>query len=254
MVRRILGFAIICYYLTSCKPLNPSIMFKTPKDYKYDVQQEDTLSEYKVAPNDILNFRLFANNGIRLLNIGNEYFQQFQQLNQGLSYLVEYDGHVNLPVIGRVKVSGMTLREAEAYLEELYGETFVDPFIILNVTNLRVTVFTGTGGNGRVITLTNNNVKLLEAIALAGGIAQEGRAAKVRLIRGDLSDPTVFLIDLSTIEGIRDADITLQANDIIYVEPIGVTTRQVLAEISPVLGFATSLITLYFVIESLNND
>ena len=64
----------------------------------------------------------------------------------------------------------------------------------------------------------------------------------------------VFLIDLSTIYGLQQADIILQANDIIYVEPIGVTTRQVLSEISPVLGFVGSLITLYFVIQSLENN
>ena len=63
---------------------------------------------------------------------------------------------------------------------------------------------------------------------MAGGLADKGRAARIKLIRGDLADPEVYLIDLATIEGISQADIILQANDIIYVEPIGVTSRQLL--------------------------
>lgn len=254
MIKRILGVIVVCYFITSCKPLNPSIMFKTPKEYQYDTPKEDSIPEYIIAPNDLISFRLLANNGIKLLNIGEERIQEIQQLNQGLTYLVEHDGFINLPIIGRVEIAGKTPRSAELYLEELYGKEIVDPFILLNVINRRVTIFTGNGGNGSVVVLSNNNVKLLEAIALAGGIANSGRASRIKLIRGDLSNPDVYLIDLSTIDGIQQSDITLQANDIIYIEPIGVTTRQILSEISPVLGFATSLITLYFVIQSLENN
>tara|TARA_R110002072_G_scaffold83655_4_gene189753 strand:+ start:1208 stop:1972 length:765 start_codon:yes stop_codon:yes gene_type:complete len=253
MTKRIIGVIIACYFLASCKPLNPSIMFRTPKDYKYTPQQKDTIPEYVIAPNDIISFRLFSNNGIKLVDISesNNNAQQFQQLSRGLSYLVEYDGKVNLPIIDRVDIQGKTLREAELYLEELYNKDINDAFILLNVDNRRVTVFTGDGGSGTVITLENNNVKLLEAIALAGGISNNGRAARVKLIRGDLSNPEVFKIDLSTIEGLEQANIILQANDIIYVEPLGITTRQVLSEISPIFGFLTTAITLFLIIDRL---
>lgn len=227
-------------------------MFKTPKDFEYDAYVEDTTREYKIAPNDIVSFRLYPNYGQQLINISEDNLQRIQQLNQGVNYLVEFDGNINLPLIGRVNIEGMTLREAEFFLESKYSELFNDPFILLNLINRRVTIFPGSGGDGVVITLTNNNVKLLEALALAGGIADDGRAKKIKLIRGDLSDPQVFLIDLSTIEGINQADIILQANDLIYVEPIGVTTRQVLSEISPILGLLTSIVTLYFVIDRLD--
>jgi len=254
MLKRILGIAVVCYYLTSCKPLNPSIMFKTPKEYQFDTYQIDS-ADYKIAANDILSFRLFTNNGMKLVNFTNQdNLQQIQPLNQGIEYLVEYDGKVNLPTISRIPIAGKTIREAELYLEDIYSRDagFVDPFILLNVTNRRVTVFPGNGGNGTVITLRNNNVTLLEALALAGGITQDGRASRVRLIRGNLSDPEVYAIDLSTINGLSDANIILQANDIIYVEPIGITTRQLLSEISPILGLAISVVTLILVIDRAN--
>lgn len=251
MIKRILLALFAAYFLYSCKPLNPSIMFKTPKDYQYDVKEKDTTLEYIIAPNDVISFRLFTNNGLKLVDVTNNNIQQFQQLSQGINYLIEHDGYVNVPIIGRVKVSGKTIREAEFFLEDKYKEVFIDPFILINVMNKRVTIFPGDGGSGIVLTLQNNNVKLLEALALAGGLSDRGRANRIKLIRGDLSDPKVYLIDLSTIDGIRQADIILQANDIIYVEPIGITTRQVLSEISPILGLLTSVITLYLVIDRL---
>lgn len=228
-------------------------MFRTPKDYKYDTQIKDTTLEYRIAANDEISFRLFTNNGLKLVDVTENNPQIFQQLNQGITYIVEFDGQVNLPIIGRVNVGGMTIREAEFFLEEKYDEVFIDPFLLLNVTNRRVTIFPGSGGDGIVITLQNNNIKLLEALALAGGLADEGRAARIKLIRGDLSDPEVYLIDLSTIEGISQSDIILQANDIIYVEPIGITTRQLLGEVTPVLTLLTGLLTLYFVIDRVQN-
>ena len=251
MGKRILGIVVACYFLASCKPLNPSIMFRTPKEFKYDTQIKDTTKEYRIAANDAVSFRLFANNGLKLVDVTGDNPQMFQRLTQGITYIVEYDGMINLPIVGRVNVNGMTVREAEFFLESKYDEVFIDPFLLLNVINRRITIFPGNGGDGVVITLQNNNIKLLEALALAGGLADQGMASKIKLIRGDLADPEVYLIDLHTISGISQADIILQANDIIYVEPVGIRTRQVISEIAPIFGIITSAITFYVLIQSL---
>ncbi len=249
----ILGITGVMLFFSSCAPLNPSIMFKTPKGYAYDQPTDSAQIEYRIAANDVISFRLFTNNGFKLVNISAANNIQIQNLNTGIDYLVEYDGKINLPIIGRVEIKGLTLREAEFLLESKYQEVYIDPFILLNIANRRVTIFPGNGGNGRVIPLENNNVTLLEALAQAGGITETGRAKRVKLIRGDLNDPQVFLIDLSTIQGVSKGNIILQANDIIYVEPVGVTRRQVLSELSPILSFLTSLITLYIIIDRVEN-
>lgn len=251
-MRKILFTGLLISLLAACAPFNPSIMFKTSKNYQYDQMPDSVDNEYVIAPNDVVSFRLFTNNGFRLIDVTNENMQQIQQLNIGINYTVEYDGIINLPILGRVNIQGKTLREAELYLEELYEEVYIDPFIMLNVVNRRVTVFPGNGGNGIVITLENNNVSLLEALALAGGIRENGKAYKVKLIRGNLKDPDVYLIDLSTIQGLKNSNIILQANDIIYVEPVGTNIRQVVREIAPILSFVTSIITLYVVLERVN--
>lgn len=241
--------------LYSCAPINPSVMMKTPKDYEFDIPPAEQKTEYIIAPNDELSFRLYTNNGFKLVDIttSSEGGQSFMQANSQLSYLVEPDSMVNLPMVERVKIAGMTIKEAEFFLEEKYDEFWIDPFVMIEVVNRRVIIFPGDGGNGQVILLNDNNITLIEALALAGGISETGKAKKIKLVRGDLKDPTVYLIDLSTIYGLKDADIILQANDIIYVEPVGVTARAIISEIAPIMGFLTGLITLYFVLDRLDN-
>ena len=88
----------------------------------------------------------------------------------------------------------------------------------------------------------------LEALASAGGILEDGKAFKIKLIRKnkDLEKPAlVYLMDLSTIQGIRDGNSIVQAGDIIYVEPryrpVYVFTR----ELAPVVTLITSVLILF---------
>ena len=67
-------------------------------------------------------------------------------------------------------------------------------------------VFPGAGGEGKVVNLENENTTLIEALALAGGITNTGKANKIKVIRGDLRNPKVMLVDLSTIEGMKQSN------------------------------------------------
>jgi len=142
-------------------------------------------------------------------------------------------------------MQGYTIREAEAHLEALYSSLYRDPFVLLRVTNNRVLVFPGSGGEAEVVILENNNVTLLEALALAGGIAQRGDARKVKLIRQVGDRKEIYQMNLATIEGVQAASIIVQANDVIYVDPIPQLPAEVLQDVAPVITLITSLALIY---------
>lgn len=229
-------------------------MLKTKRDYAFS--KLDTVQDvaYKISENDRLSFQLLTNKGFRLIerggsnNSGNAATADFQNV---IEVQVEFDGYAKLPSLGKVKLSGMTLREAEKHLEDLYTEYYVEPFVILKVTNRRVVIFPGTGGEARVVILTNDNINLLEALASAGGIANDGIAKNVKLIRGEGENSKVYQFDLSTIEGYKSAHIILQANDIIYVEPRLRITQNVLGEIAPLISILTSILLVITVTRTL---
>jgi len=96
--------------------------------------------------------------------------------------------------------------------------------------------------------LLNNNTTVIEALALSGGIQEDGKAYKVKLIRNDGSNkPKVYLLDLSRIEGIGVGNTVVMANDIIYVEPRYRFTKTIVGELSPVISLLTSTLLIYSV-------
>jgi polysaccharide biosynthesis/export protein len=223
-------------------------MLKTPKDFSYD-QLVDSMSrlDYKIATNDVLVYRLFANNGLKLINIASESNVNIRN-NIDIDVIVESNDSIKMPLLGRVKVAGLTIKEAERLLQERYSEFYVEPFVSLKVTNRRVIVFPGNGGQAKILPLTNNNTTVMEALAGAGGILEDGKAYKVKLIRNNPDNtqkPLVYLMDLSHIDGILAGQSIVQAGDIIYVEPRYKPLATFAREIAPILTLLTTSLILY---------
>lgn len=232
--------------LSSCKVFRSNLMLKTKKDYPYD-KLTDSLSnlDYKLSQNDILLIRVETNDGFQLIDLANKNNIQYRN---DLDILVESDGTAKMPMLGYVKLEGYTIREVEKLLEEKYTEFYVKPFVTVKVTNKRVIVFPGNGGIAKVLPLSNNNTTVLEAIALSGGITDDGKAYKVKLIRNYRnSKPEVFLMDLSKIDGLAMANTKVLANDIIYIEPRYRLARTLAAELAPIVSIISSTILIYSV-------
>lgn len=248
----VVGFGLI---LASCG-INSNLMLKTDKDYAFaNVDSlNETKTEYRIDRNDIIQMRFFTNEGFKILDIvtsENNAQNQLFNPNNSLNYVIQNDSLVSLPVLGKVNLVGKTIREAELYLEDRYSSIYVDPFVQLSVSNRRVIVFPGNGGDAQVLYLANNNVTLLEAIALAGGVSERGRANKIKLIRkSEEGKRQVFRIDLSTIEGLEYADLIVQANDYIYVEPDPELGKEILGEVAPVVSLVSSAAVIVAIILS----
>lgn len=231
--------------------INKDLLYKTPNDFEYDILPEEVDVEYRIQPYDLINFRLYSNDGFLLIDLtsGSGASSQGQQprisnIQNSIRYRVEVNGEVKLPTVGKTKLDSLTVREAELYLEELYAEYYVDPFIMLEITNNRVIVMPGAGGRGQVITLANNNTTVLEAIAMAGGVADRGNASKIKLIRRSGGERKVYHLDLSKVDGVPEGDILVQANDIIYVEPVPQLAAEALRDFTPIVALITSMVVL----------
>ena len=96
-------------------------------------------------------------------------------------------------------------------------------------------------------------MNLVEVLAKAGGIPPFGKADRVRILRGDLRQPTVFDIDLSTVEGMMQANLRIEANDVIYIDA-KLGTNDVLYQITPILTLITTVLVLYTTILALNGN
>jgi polysaccharide biosynthesis/export protein len=260
-MRRIL-YLFVLAVLTGCNALYPSYMLKTPHNFHFD-QLHDSISSvnYRISANDFINMRLFSQDGFHIIDLTNSSNSLSESgtgggssaVNTSIDYLVESDGTVNLPVLKRTQIAGLTIREATEMLEEKYSKYYLHPYVLLSVSNRRVIVFPGDPGTAKVIPLLNNNTTLIEALALTGGLTESGKAKQIKLIRGDPKNPQVYLIDLSTIKGIKDGNTILQANDIIYVTPQRRPTLAFLERITPIISGITTIFLIIALVKNPNN-
>ena len=239
---RILSLICALYLLSNSCTINSHVMLKTENDFIFDSITDLDNPEYKIAINDIIDFRLFKNDGYEVIDMSLNDGGSGILLNQMnvIKYNIRKDSLVELPIIGEVNLVGRTIIAAEKYLEELYSKYYVDPFINLRINSRRVIVFPGTGSTAQVVPLIYNNTSLIEALALVGGISNNSKAKKIKLIRKDKDKYLIYLIDLSTIKGLNDASMILQSNDIIYVEPIANYAKEIIADIAPILSLISS--------------
>lgn len=240
--------------LSSCGTYRNRTMFTTDDTLTPQVASAvaQAHANYSIQQHDYLEVDVYTNGGELIIDPNQEIVRAFgtggnvAQTREKPQFLVREDGYAKLPLIGEIKLAGLTLHQADSLLESAYAAYYEGAFVITRYANKRVVVLGATGG--QVIPLQNEDMNLLEVLALAGGISPQAKTNNIRLIRGDLAHPEVHLIDLSTIEGMRKSSLKVLSGDVIYVEPVQRLTAEAIRDISPILGLVTSLLTLALLI------
>ncbi|MFN8437363.1 MAG: polysaccharide biosynthesis/export family protein [Cytophagales bacterium] len=255
-------WVLIPLFITSC--YNKSIMFKTEHEYEGDsvlAQKLKKQHNYMIQPNDYVHFTVYTNNGERIIDPNFELRKNTGVMQQGFEqtkYLVGADSTAIFPMIGKQKVAGLQLRQLDSLLTEKYSAFYNQVYVISKILNKRVFVLGvatagATSSNAKVIPLENENMSLIEIITLAGGLDNYAKANKIRLIRGDLKNPMVNIIDLSTIEGMKQANLIMQPNDIVYIERYQRRFMQTLQESSSVISMVSGIMVAFVAILTLKN-
>lgn len=249
---RILYFLIIIS-MTSCASYKQNIMFKSTETASADKLKKEALGtekNFQIAKNDRLTIEVYSNGGERLIDTNPELSKvnstSQSQNNDEPTYLVDLNGIIKLPLVNGIKLEGLTLKQAEEILQKEYAKFFKEPFIRLSFVNKRVIVLGGMGG--QVIPLENDNITLVEVLALAKGIDNNSKAQNMRLIRGE----TIYEVDFSTIEGFRNGNMLIQSGDIVYIEPIRRPFSEALRDYYGVISLLVALATLVAVISTVN--
>ncbi len=251
MVRNFLLLTIWSSLLISCASYKQNIMFRStdaakPEQFKREASQVD--KNYQIQANDLLQLDVFTNKGERIVDPNPELTQTAAAAvttTTPYNYLVESNGLVKFPMIGQLQVNGLTIRQAEEIAQKEFSKYFTDPFVRLSFVNKRVVVLGAVGG--QVIPLTNQNVTLVEVLALAKGLNNEAKANNIKLIRGE----HVYQVDFSTIQGFKEGNMLIEPGDVVYVEPIRRPFTEALRDNFTAISLIVSLSTLVVVIRSI---
>ena len=200
------------------------------KDWVY-FQAEPSLKasqipfELRYQPNDLLsiNITAFDMDAARPFNL---YVSSPSEMNnlsltgqvRQQTYLVDESGEINFPVLGKLKIAGLSRAEATKLLEGKLKDYIKDPVVTLRITNFRVSVL-GEVNRPGTYTIANERVSILEAIALAGDLTIYGERNNVLLLRDEKGVVSKSYIDLRNNDLFDSPLFYLKSNDVIYVEP-----------------------------------
>lgn len=134
------------------------------------------------------------------------------------TYTVNAEGYINMPIIGDVKLAGLTRTEAISLLKEKLSKYIVNPGVNVNFVNFRITVL-GEVRNPGSFTVQNERITLLDALGLAGDLTIKGKRDNVIVIRETNGKKEKIVLDLTSDAVLNSPAYYLAQNDVVYVEP-----------------------------------
>lgn len=226
--------------------------------------KEIPLYDAKIMPKDILNITVNTTDPAAAapfnltvqdpLNTASSSFRTTTQpsLQQ---YLVDNQGEIDFPVLGRLKVSGLTKNQAEGLIrEKLIPYLKETPVVTVRMVNYKISVL-GEVTRPGTFTVTNEKVNVLEALAMAGDMTVYGVRDNVKLVREDANGKRLIqTLNLNDADLVLSPYFYLQQNDILYVTPnktkarnsdIGNSTTIWISATSILVSIASLLVTVF---------
>ncbi|MEM6319841.1 MAG: polysaccharide biosynthesis/export family protein [Bacteroidota bacterium] len=199
------------------------------------IQSNDVL-EIKVHSQDVLTAAPF-----NLVTPGNVGVMNNPDLYQLNGYLVDEDGYIDFPILGKISLRGRTVKESKAYLLGRLEEYLKEPVVNIRFLNFRVTI-SGEINRPGSFPVYNERVTLPEIISLAGDFTPYANRSAVLVVRDENGKRTFATVDMSSSSFFVSDYYYLRENDLVYVEPLD-TERGTVGN-SSALPFLSALMSL----------
>ena len=207
----LLYIVFICLY-SSCKTptmfADGAIPAATMQEFVLMNPTEPTL-----APGDKISISIWGHDDLSIGSINSPYMTDEET---GRWVILDKEGEVNLPKIGRVNLAGYNVKEAGYFLEELYVRHIQNPVVNVRVLNHFVTILGEVNKPGKY-KIDNEEVNLIELLGEAEGYTKYAKLDEVQLIRNVNGQVVKFPIDFTGLGSLNTGNAILNPNDIIYI-------------------------------------
>lgn len=246
--------SVVTNFLLSCASTKKVAYFNDQPEGAINVTTP--VLQQTINPNDILSISVSSLNPEASVIFNNPTAVSSTSTGVGVvsrpnsGYLVELDGSIQFPVLGRIQVVGLTKSELTEFLRKTLVDKklLIDPIVTVNFLNFRVTVL-GEVSHPTVVNVPNEKISLLEAIGMAGDLTIYARRDNLLVIREEKGKRILKRINLNSGNIFTSPYYYLKANDIVYAEPNGTKvfansdTRQLLPLI--LSGISVVVLALY---------
>lgn len=219
---------LVLISFASCGMLNPG---KATKELVYfrdadSIKSEILSGKYEpvIRKKDVLYIGVHSvhnDSAARVYNLPN-YYAGGTSVNANntstLGYMVDLEGNIDFPRIGKLKVEGLTKNQLAEILKEKLRVELLDPLVTIRLTNYRITVL-GEVEHPSAFEVPDEQISVLEAIGLAGDLTPYGRRDNVLVIRDNNGKKEMGRIDLNASSSLSSPFYYLSQDDIVYIEP-----------------------------------
>lgn len=266
---RLFLVSLTALFLSYCVPVKKQLILKdlNKKTLKALRTTDTTLLyqpfEYKLKTGDILAINLvsFAKGEYDLSSLsqqgnisvgGNRGGGGAQVGNTG--YIINDSGYVIFPVLGRIKVSGLNIKEAQLLVQQKVDAILANTTANISMLNYYVYLLGEISTQGQVFA-QSDRITLLEAIANAGGFTDFTDRSNIKIVRNQNNTAHIYYVDLSDQNFITKQQVYLLPNDIVVFEPLRakVTKTYTIPNISLIITSLTLFLTLTLTFSNLLN-
>ena len=172
-------------------------------------------------------------------------FNLFSEGASGLKYVVDRNGNIEFPVLGKINVWGATLTQIRDGISDgIRANGFIkDPIVSVTLENFSITVI-GSGGNA-VIPVKGSSINLLQVIAMSGSLTNKSDINDIMVVRTENGMRRSYSVDLQTKDLFDSPAFYLKQNDVVYVKPKG---TRMSASGQTVMTFVTAGLSLVSII------
>lgn len=189
-------------------------------------------TEYRVKPGDILSVEVFSLTQEKFNFLG----------TPKLELTVDNKGNVELPVVGNLQVTELTLLQVQEKMKTLTEEYLKDPKVSVKLISFNFTILGEVDAQGR-FSSSSTRLTILDALGLAGGLSDYADRSNIRIIRNEKGSANVIYIDLLEDNILLSENYFLQPNDIVIIDPLKAKNvrQQQIGTISLVFSLLTSI-------------
>ena len=226
-MKKIFLLLLIPLFIGGCSSYKKSIYLRNDEVLE-KAQQNNKQYVYRVMPKDELTITVSTSDPAssvpfyRKIGQAKDQASSAQGMNNAklLDYLVDNEGNIDYPVLGKLHVSGLTTRECEALIrKELQQYLNEVPNVTVRTSNYKISVLGEVKSPG-TYTVSDERINIFQALALAGDMTVFSVRDDVQLLREDsLGNRRVLHLDLTSADIALSPDYYLQQNDIVYVKP-----------------------------------
>ncbi|BDW93828.1 polysaccharide biosynthesis/export family protein [Allomuricauda sp. XS_ASV26] len=230
-------------FIVSCTPSKDVVYFQDANQFETLVDENNFSTKFKV--DDLVSIHIStldpeASAPFNLLRGAEEGGLRAEQVN----YLVDKNGEIDFPVIGKIKIEGLSPSETRDLLREKLKDYLKDPIINIRIRNFTVTVLGAVNRPG-TYPVNGEQITIMEALGMAGDINIKGRRDNVMVIR-DFDGTKVYnRINLNQKDALKSPVFYLTQNDVVYVEPnkSGKTQSSLDQRASIIISIVSMLVT-----------